>query len=94
MPTITFEPSGKRLTVTRGTSVLIAAVMANETAVVCCGITPVCGHCVLDVLEGESNLTPPDLLEADYRTRHRLPPYRRLGCMAQVVGDVQVELAR
>lgn len=94
MPTITFEPSGACIAVEEGTSILVAAVEAEETGVICCGITPACGLCAVDVLAGEESLSAPGELEQGYRLRHRFLPFRRLGCMAHVTGDIQVEVAR
>ena len=94
MPTITFEPSEKSLVVEEGASILVAAIEAEETAVDCCGITPACGMCAVDVISVEGNLSPPDELEASHRRKNKFPPFRRLGCMAHVRGDVRVEVAR
>lgn len=94
MPTIIFEPSEKSLAVEDGTSILEAAIEADTTAVDCCGITPACGMCSVDVLGGEEHLSPPDALEAEYRKKHKFPSYRRLGCMAHIRGNVHVELDR
>ena len=94
MPTITFDPSEKSLVVEEGTSILTAAIEAEQTGVECCGIIQACGMCSVDILSGEENLTPPDALEAEHRKRNKFPPFRRLGCMAHILGDVRVEVAR
>ena len=92
MPRVTFQPSGTSIEVTEGASVLAAALEADATEIVCCGITPACGACRMSVLAGQENLTPPDALEADHRARRRFLPFERLACMAHVQGPVEVEL--
>ena len=94
MPTVTFRPSGASARVESGQSVLIAATEAGATTVECCGMQPPCGLCKLAVLDGDANLSPPEPLEAEFRARRRFLPFQRLGCLAQVLGDVEVELER
>ncbi|MFZ5477580.1 MAG: 2Fe-2S iron-sulfur cluster-binding protein [Myxococcota bacterium] len=94
MPRVTFRPSGATLDVDEGTSVLQAAVAAHETDVLCCGMAPPCGLCKVAVLEGEDGLTPRDAVEETERARRKLLPFERLGCLAHVTGDVEVEVER
>ncbi|MFZ5479266.1 MAG: 2Fe-2S iron-sulfur cluster-binding protein [Myxococcota bacterium] len=91
---MTFQPSGTTLDVDEGTSILQAAIAAHETDVSCCGMAPPCGLCKVAVLDGEGGLTPPDAVEVKERARRRFLPFERLGCFAQVTGDVEVEVER
>lgn len=92
MPRVTFQPSGQTLEVPDETSLLEAAVRAGETDVLCCGITPACGKCRAIILDGEDRLTPPDALEATKTVRLHFLSSERFGCMARVLGDVEVEM--
>jgi len=94
MPTVTFQPSARQVQVEQGTSLLAAATEAGLTGVECCGKVVACGLCKAAVLDGEEHLTPPEAQEADFRARRRFLPYERLGCMAYVTGDVEVEVER
>lgn len=92
MPRVTFQPSGAHLDVPEETSLLEAASGAGETDVLCCGITPACGKCRAIILDGEESLTAPDALETSKRGRLHFLPGERFGCMARVLGDVEVEM--
>jgi adenylate cyclase len=94
MPRVVFQPSEVAIDVESETSILVAATEAGQTATPCCGISPSCGKCVTDVLEGLENLSPPDALESKHIARYKFPPYRRLGCMAHIRGDVELEVIR
>ena len=92
MPRVTFHPSGRTLNVAEETSLLEAATEAGESEVRCCGITPACGKCRVIILDGEERLTAPDELETAKRQRLRFLPGERFGCMARVLGNVEVEM--
>lgn len=92
MPRVTFHPSGAHLDVPDETSLLEAAVGAGETDVLCCGVTPACGKCRALIWEGDANLSLPDELEEAKRARLHFLPGERFGCMARVLGDVEVEM--
>lgn len=92
MPRVTLQPAGKTLDVPSYASLLDAATLAGVTEVVCCGITPACGRCRVTLLEGEEQVTAPDPFEADQLRKERFLPGERFGCMAHVLGDVEVEV--
>jgi uncharacterized 2Fe-2S/4Fe-4S cluster protein (DUF4445 family) len=94
MPTVTFQPSGQRVDVPEGTSLLDAALEAGESDVVCCGKVTACGLCRVAVLEGGDHLDGEGPIEAEFRARRRYLPFERLGCMAEVRGDVEIEVQR
>ena len=92
MPRVTFWPSGEHVDVMEETSLLEAATVIGESDILCCGITPACGKCRATILDGEERLTDPDELETSKRVRLRFLPGERFGCMARVLGDVEVEM--
>jgi uncharacterized 2Fe-2S/4Fe-4S cluster protein (DUF4445 family) len=94
VPRVTFQPSGRSIECVAGTSLLDAAIREVETTVECCGKKTLCGLCKATVLDGLEHLSAVEPMEADYRRRRRFLPFERLGCMAAVSGDVEVELAR
>ncbi len=92
MPTVRFEPTGTRIDVEDGASLLDAAHRAGVDAPECCGILPACAKCRVAVLEGLDCLGGIDELEAEARHQGAFLPFERVGCMASVHGDVTVEL--
>lgn len=94
MAIVTFHPGGVRIDVPEGTSLLEAAQEAGTTSVACCGITPACGRCRTTVIDGDAHLTPASAFEVQRRGQLAFLPGERIGCMAHVYGDVEVEVAR
>ena len=92
MPKVIFYPAEKSVEVAEGSTVLVAAMRARATKVVCCGIHPVCGSCAMVVLEGAENLSEPDEPEQRHRAKHKFLDYQRLACHSHVFGPVVVEL--
>ena len=100
---IVFTPSGKRGDFADGTSVLEAARQLGVDVDSVCGGRGICGRCQILVAEGdfakhgiqsaESHLTEWNAVEARYTSkRGELGPHRRLGCQAQLCGDVVIDV--
>jgi uncharacterized 2Fe-2S/4Fe-4S cluster protein (DUF4445 family) len=98
-----FAPSGKRLKVTEGTSVLEAARKAGVDLDSVCGGRGICGRCQVTVGEGEfaklgiksapDHVTGWNAVEARYTSkRGELAAGRRLGCQAKVCGDAVIDV--
>lgn len=57
-----------------------------------CGGDAVCGKCVLKVIEGAENLSPPTPDELFLREKDGLPSEGvRVSCQCRVLGDVTVD---
>jgi uncharacterized 2Fe-2S/4Fe-4S cluster protein (DUF4445 family) len=101
-PLVVFTPSGRRGRVERGTTVLDAARRLGVDLDSVCGGRGICGRCQVEVSEGEhakhgivsagSHLSAVDEVERAYDAERGLASGRRLGCTAQVVGDVVVDV--
>jgi uncharacterized 2Fe-2S/4Fe-4S cluster protein (DUF4445 family) len=101
-PRVVFIPSGKRGKATPGETILQAARRLGVDLDSVCGGRGLCGRCQVDVAEGEfaklaltssrDHVTPGGAVEARYAERRELPSGRRLGCQAQIIGDLVVDV--
>jgi len=101
-PRIVFTPSGRRATVTRGTSVLSAARQLGVDLDSVCGGRGICGRCQVVPVEGEfpahgmtsvaGSLSPEGATEARYREKKGMAAASRLGCMAVIKADIVVDV--
>jgi uncharacterized 2Fe-2S/4Fe-4S cluster protein (DUF4445 family) len=100
---VVFTPSGKRGRFPEGTSVLEAARKLGADLDSVCGGRGICGRCQVLVAEGDfpkhgissapSHLTGWNPVEARYTSkRGDLAPGRRLGCQAQLCGNVVIDV--
>lgn len=51
-----------------------------------------CGICIVHVLSGQENLSPPTEREADFLKAMRADPDERLACQCRVFGDVRLKV--
>ena len=101
-PRIVYTPSGLSGTVEHGTPVLDAARRLGADLDTVCGGRGICGRC--QVLPGDGQfakwgitvepgaLGDPAAIETDYHGNRPMLPGHRLGCAAQVCGDVVVDV--
>ncbi len=99
---IVFTPSGKRGRFPLGTDILAAARSLGVDLDSVCGGRGICGRCQVLVSEGSfakhgisshaESLSPSGEVEARYDTRRGLKPGRRLGCQAELRGDVVIDV--
>ncbi len=96
--TVVFTPSGRRGRVPAGSTVLDAARSLGVDLDSVCGGRGLCGRCQVavgarpGVPADPDRLSPPGPTEAAYRGRRPLADGRRLGCAAQLVDDVVVDV--
>ncbi|MEC9100851.1 MAG: ASKHA domain-containing protein [Pseudomonadota bacterium] len=101
-PLVIFTPSGRRGNIPQGTTVLDAARMLNVDLDSICGGQAKCGRCQISPVFGkfakdninseQNNLSPPSASEFAFAKRRGLKEGRRLGCNAQIFGDVIIEV--
>lgn len=89
---ITFADIGTTISVPRGTRIVEVAEKVGASIPFGCKEND-CGDCMIDVLEGASNLSVPSTLEADLLKQKFAKPNNRLACQAMVLGDVTVKPA-
>lgn len=92
MPKVIFPPSGKVIDVREGTSILDAAQSAEETNVACCGMAALCGLCKTTIIEGAEFLSLPCETEQRHLREEGCLEYERLGCYAEIYGDIKVQV--
>ena len=102
MPRVVFTPSGIAGIVDSGTTVLAAARQLGVDLDTVCGGRGICGRCQVVPSPGvhakwgidvaPTALSPPAMLENDYRGHRPLLDGNRLGCSATIAGDVVVDV--
>jgi uncharacterized 2Fe-2S/4Fe-4S cluster protein (DUF4445 family) len=100
---VVFTPSGKRARFAQGTSVLEAARRLGVDLDSVCGGRGICGRCQIEVAIGQfpkhgltssdDHITAQNTVEAHYcNVRGPLVGRRRLGCQAQICGDLVIDV--
>ena len=101
-PLVVFTPSGKRARVPAGTTVLAAARRIGVDLDSVCGGRGICSKCQVapqfgthskhNVTSSPDSLSGWNAVEARYDEKRGLKPGRRLGCQAQILGDVVLDV--
>ncbi|MEO0773761.1 MAG: ASKHA domain-containing protein, partial [Pseudomonadota bacterium] len=101
-PLVVFTPSGKRGHFPVGTPVLTAARQLGVDLDSVCGGRGICSKCQITPSYGEFSkhgvtvaddaLTAWNEVEERYDSKRGLKPGRRLGCQAQVMGDIVIDV--
>ena len=90
MHAVAFHPSGRRVEVPPGSTLLDAAVAAGLPIARGCGAQALCARCAVRVLDGAEHLEPESAEEALRKRCNRVDPTLRLACCARVRGDVSI----
>ena len=101
-PLVIFTPSGKRGRVAPGTKVLDAARALGVDLDSVCGGRGICSKCQVSPGQGDfpkhgvtvakDALSPWNAVEARYDEKRGLAPGRRLGCQAEILSDVVIDV--
>ena len=101
-PLVIFTPSGKRGRFSAGTPVLTAARSLGVDLDSVCGGRGICSKCQVapafgdfpkhGIISTEISLSPFNAVEERYDRIRGLAPGRRLGCQAQIRGDVVIDV--
>ena len=101
-PLVVFTPSGKRGRFPKGTPVLTAARQLGVDLDSVCGGRGICSKCQISPGYGEFSkhgvtvhqdaLSEWNAVEERYDQKRGLKPGRRLGCQAQIMGDVVIDV--
>ena len=99
---VVFTPSGLQGTVPKGTTVLEAARELGVDLDTVCGGRGICGRCQVEPSVGSfakwaidveaDHLSPWGPLEDNYKGKRAIVEGRRLGCSAQICGDVVIDV--
>ena len=90
MPTITFMPFGKKFDVSAGTNLMAAIIQGELPIGSSCGGVGVCTKCLVTILEGAENLSPPNPIEQKLAKRENLQPGVRVSCQTKVLGSITI----
>jgi uncharacterized 2Fe-2S/4Fe-4S cluster protein (DUF4445 family) len=90
MVIVAFEPSGARIAVPAGSTLLDAARAVALPVARACGEDGICGRCALRVIAGADHLEAESADDAAVRRRNRVEDGARLACRTRVRGDVVV----
>lgn len=95
---VLFTPSGRQEEIAAGTNVLDAARSLGVDLDSICGGRGICGRCQVqlgsskDIALDLSKVSPPNLVELNYRGARPLEEGNRLGCQMQVLGSVVIDV--
>ena len=87
---VRFRPSGARLRVPAGTTLLDATHRAGLPMASSCGAEGICGRCGVRILAGAESLSEETASESDVKRRNRIDDDLRLACRASAQGPVEV----
>lgn len=91
MPKIFFAKGRPSIEVAQGSNLMESLMRENIPVASSCGGEGVCTKCVLKILEGKDNLSPPNDVEKDLHEIHDFARNERVSCQTQVLGDIKVD---
>lgn len=91
MPVIRRARHPEEIVVETGAVLMTALQNAGVPVASSCGGDAVCARCVLQILQGAENLSPPTPDEVFLVERKDLEPGTRVSCQARVLGDITVD---
>lgn len=87
---VTLPQLSKSLNCEKGEN-LFRTLRAADTAVASsCQGDGICGKCVVKVLKGAENLSPPTELELKLKEKYSYSESQRISCQTEVLGDVEI----
>lgn len=84
-----FQPSGRRVRVPAGTTLIEAARRAGLPVASACGASGLCARCGMRILAGGEQIPPADPEEDEARQRNRVDPALRLSCRVALFADAE-----
>lgn len=90
---VVFEPEGKKITVTQGTSIFDAANRAGIKIRSECGGEGVCAKCIV-VVSDLSSVSPPTGFEEERIGKKTILKGRRLACLTKILSDLKVQIPK
>jgi ferredoxin len=90
MPIVSLEPMHLEQEVPAETLLFDAACRAKLPVASSCSAEAVCGKCVMNILEGQKNLSPITPHEKRLLLRDKRKESERISCMTKVLGNCSV----
>lgn len=94
MPKVFIRPSGEEVEIDTETNLLDALVEKGVYVKSSCGGHASCSDCVIKIISGEDNLTPPPFEEIQLLGNVFHITKERLGCQTKITGDITVDLSK
>lgn len=91
---VRFLPSGRSVEVAAGVTLHEAIRRAGLPIASACGADGLCGRCGVDLLDGDTRLSPETPEEQRTKLRNRVDPRSRLACRARLTGGEVAVTAR
>jgi len=90
---IVFEPEGKRVTVTRGTSIFEAAKKIGIRIRTECGGKGSCARCIV-LVSDPGSVSPPTEFEKDKIGKMETLKGKRLACLTRILSDTRIQIPK
>ena len=87
---VSFQPTGKRVRVPVGTTILEAARRVGLPVASGCAAHGLCARCGVTILAGADSVSTQTPEEAQCKQVNRIDPEQRLSCMVEISGDVEI----
>lgn len=91
MPVIRRPRQKDQISVAVGANLLHALQDAGIAVASSCGGDAVCGKCVIKILNGQENLTPPQEDELFLIEKDQIQAPFRVSCQCAVLGDIDID---
>jgi len=87
---VTFRPSGERVRVPAGTTLLEAARLAGLPVASACGAHGLCARCGVTLVSGADRVSEETDDEREAKRLNRVDADQRLSCMTRISGNVEI----
>lgn len=91
MALISFKKHSRVLDVAHGSNLMKVLLESGIPVGSSCGGEGVCTKCLINIIRGANNLSPPNDREQVLRTQHKFADQMRVSCQTQVLGDIEID---
>lgn len=91
---VTLKPEGKVVEIEEGKNLLVALREADTYIKSSCGGHATCTDCIIKIVSGEDNLTPPPFEELKLLGNVFHITKERLACQTMILGDVTIDISK
>ncbi|MBC7427452.1 MAG: 2Fe-2S iron-sulfur cluster binding domain-containing protein [Bacteriovorax sp.] len=91
---VTLRPEGKVVHIEEGKNLLVALREADTYIKSSCGGHATCTDCIIKIVSGEDNLTPPPFEELKLLGNVFHITKERLACQTMILGDVTIDISK
>ncbi len=91
---VTLRPEGKTVEIEEGKNLLVALRESDVYVKSSCGGHATCTDCIIKIVSGEDNLTPPPFEELKLLGNVFHITKERLACQTMILGDVTIDISK